>query len=133
MPFIDRRKFPGDYESVGGLLEEEWFRGPTMLASTSGFRQEMLKAVGFKDITTFSVPEAEERKIMDGLLREGRFLDIPVAVLPIRADITPAIASRKLEYLIETQRPPANTFLCAADTMTRHLDVHLEDGEYQGG
>ncbi|MBI5530497.1 MAG: Maf family protein [Candidatus Doudnabacteria bacterium] len=100
-------------EGEANNVIEIWKQSPVFLASSSEFRLNSLKKIGFKNIRTIAAPESVEHSTLSDIINSpgGDIYNKHSCSAP--ADI----AQAKIEYLLQHNNVPKDAFVCAVDTM----------------
>lgn len=102
---------------------QKWFSGPVILASSSDYRKKSLEKIGFKNVTTFPMPDSEEKNTNLRILDSVR----PSWQDPYCIEIPSRVASSKIEYIIRQNPIPPRAMLVSLDTLAMSFKYTSKD------
>lgn len=96
-------------------LIEKWKQGQVILASSSKYRMDELRKLGYDNVVSAAVPDAAEKRkhkeiiVIEG--KRGHFFDKQKTEIPQR------IAEAKIEYLLDCGNVSPDAMIVALDTL----------------
>jgi hypothetical protein len=104
-------------------LLQQWKNGPVFLASSSSFRLKSLQELGFKNITTFSMPnELEEERYH--WFNENKIYQRVIDYGFGLSNLPQIIAKDKVNYLLDQKKAPENALIIALDTLVMSFNIN---------
>ncbi len=103
---------------------EAWKNGPTYLASSSSYKKTGLESIGFKNITTISVPDEIEHA-EHAEARQSRDAGGASHEDPYFTEIPADVALAKVRYLLEKENISDDSLVCALDTMPMQFKSNI--------
>lgn len=105
--------FPDQSPKTADILHQ-WQKGPVILASSSSFRLNALKSLGFENVTVHPMPDSEEKNTNLRIINSLR----PSWQDPYCVEIPMRVAKSKIEYLLsQNPSPSPETLLVSLDTL----------------
>lgn len=130
---FDERNFHPEKQARIREVVNGWFETPVTLASSSSYRADVLKSIGFQQVDSFPMPDEIETQVMLQLGGETLTEEISFDEPHDTPQLVCGVAKAKVEYVLEHGHASDNEIICAADSMPRFTRLRFnKDGECVG-